>query len=152
MTESTWGLALDGTRARMVRDLEASVRGKPLPEELSLEVEARRLGEIMSDRPGRGHASVGAARSAMEYASDPVLEAERAFCEEVLWLLGSHQRRGDFDRLVVAAAPRMLGILRDRRSRDIAAATVAEVPKDLTHLSEAELRARLRELVPSRLG
>jgi protein required for attachment to host cells len=151
MTRSTWGLALDGARARIVRDLEESAHGAPIPEELALEVRPQRLGEIMSDRPGRGHASVGSARSAMEYASDPVLEAERAFCEEVLWLLGSHQRRGDFDRIVVAAAPRMLGILRDRRSRDMAAAVVAEIPKDLLNLSPADLRARLRELVPSRL-
>jgi hypothetical protein len=84
----------------------------------------------------------------MDYASDPEREAERDFCEEVLWLLGSHHRRGDFDRLVVAAEPRMLGLLRDRRSREIAAATVAEVPKDYLHLAPAELRARLRELVP----
>ena len=152
MTRATWGLAIDGARARIVRDLEEELHGAPIPEELGLEVQPHKLGEIMSDRPGRGHASVGGARTAMEYASDPVREAERAFCEEVLWLLGSHHRRGDFDRLVVAAEPRMLGLLRDRRSREIEAATVAEVAKDYLHLSPADLRARLRELVPSRLG
>jgi protein required for attachment to host cells len=152
MTASTWGLAIDGSRARVVRDLEQQLHGAPIPEELGLEVRAQKLGEIMSDRPGRGHASVGASRSAMEYSSDPVIEAERAFCEEVLWLLGSHHRRGDFDRLVVAAEPRMLGLLRERRSREIAAATVAEVPKDYVKFSPADLRERLRELVPSRLG
>jgi len=152
VTRATWGLAIDGARARIVRDLEDTFRGAPIPEELGLEVHPRELGEIMSDRPGRTHASAGGARTAMDYASDPVREAERAFCEEVLWLLGSHYRRGDFDRLVVAAEPRMLGHLRDRRSREIAAATVAEVPKDYLHLAPADLRARLRELVPSRLG
>jgi protein required for attachment to host cells len=152
VAQTTWGLAIDGARARIVRDLEEELHGAPVPEELGLEVRPHKLGEIMSDRPGRGHASVGSARSAMEYASDPVREAERDFCEEVLWLLGSHHRRGDFDRLVVAAEPRMLGLLRDRRSREIEAATVAEVPKDLLHLSPSDLRDRLRELVPSRLG
>lgn len=150
--KETWGLAIDGARARIVRDLEQALHGAPIPEEVGLEVRAKALGEIMSDRPGRGHASVGSARSAMEYASDPVREAERAFCEEVLWLLGSHHRRGDFDRLVVAAEPRMLGQLRDVRSRGIEAATVAEVAKDYLHLSPADLRARLREIVPSRLA
>jgi protein required for attachment to host cells len=152
MTASIWGLAIDGSRARILRDLEEKAHGQPLPDELGLEVHPRPLSEIMADRPGRGHASVGAARSAMEYTSDPVREAERAFCEEVLWLLGTHLRRGDFDQLVVAAAPRMLGHLRDRRSDDIAAATVAEIAKDYTHLTAADLRARLREHVPSRLG
>ena len=152
MTKSTWGLAIDGSRARILRDLEDATHGQPLPEELSLEVRPERLGEIMADRPGRSHASTGTARSAMEYASDPVREAERDFCEEVLWLLGTHHRRGDFDRLVVAAEPRMLGLLRDRRSREIEAAMVAECAKDYTHLPPADLRARLRDLVPSRLG
>lgn len=152
MTRATWGLAIDGARARIVRDLEEELHGAPIPEELGLEVRPRKLGEIMSDRPGRGHASVGSSRTAMDYASDPVLDAERAFCEEVLWLLGSHHRRGDFDRLVVAAEPRMLGLLRDRRTREIAEATVTETPKDYLHLSPSDLRARLRALVPSRLA
>ena len=152
MARATWGLALDGTRARIVRDLETELHGAPIPEELGLEVRAQRLGEMMADRPGRSFASVGDARSAMEYASDPEREAERAFCEEVLWLLGSHQRRGDFDRLVVAAEPRMMGVLRDRRNREIAEATVAEVAKDYLNLAPADLRTRLRELVPSRLA
>jgi protein required for attachment to host cells len=143
---------MDGARARIVRDLEVELHGAPIPEELGLEVRPQRLGEVMADRPGRSHSSVGTARSAMEYASDPVREAERAFCEEVLWLLNSHHRRGDFDRLVVAAEPRMLGHLRDRRGRELADATVAETPKDYLHLSPTDLRARLRDLVPSRLG
>jgi protein required for attachment to host cells len=152
MTTSTWGLAIDGSRARILRDLEEAAHGAPLPEEIGLEVHPQRLGEIMADRPGRGHASVGTARTAMEYASDPVRDAERAFCEEVLWLLGTHHRRGDFDRLVVAAEPRMLGLLRDRRSPAIAAATVAEGAKDYTRLAPGDLRDRLRGMVPSRLG
>jgi protein required for attachment to host cells len=152
MAASTWGIAIDGARARIVRDLEHPLHGAPIPEELGLEVRPQRLGALMTDRPGRGHASAGAARSAMEYASDPVRDAERDFCEEALWLLGSHHRRGDFDRLVVAAEPRMLGILRDRRTPEMAAATVAEVPRDYTRLAPADLRARLRDLVPSRLG
>ena len=93
MTTSTWGLAIDGSRARIVRDLE-NLHSAPIPEELGLEVQPRRLAEIMADKPGRGHASTGTARSAMEYASDPVREEEKAFCEEVLWLLGTHHRRG----------------------------------------------------------
>jgi protein required for attachment to host cells len=152
MARSTWGVAIDGSRARILRDLEDAAQGQPPPEELGLEVRPQLPSEIMADRPGRGHASVGTARSAMGYPSDPVREAERDFCEEVLWLLGTHLRRGDFDRLVVAAEPRMLGHVRDRRSREIAAATVAECAKDYTHLSPADLRARLREHVPSRVG
>ena len=150
MRRATWGLAIDGARARILRDLEEDLHGAPIPEELGLEVKPLKLGEIMSDRPGRSQASVGSARSAMDYASDPVRDAERAFGEEVLWLLGSHLRRGDFDRLVVAASPRLLGVLRDLRSREIAAATVAEASKDYLHLAPAELRDRLRDLMPRR--
>jgi protein required for attachment to host cells len=152
MTASTWGLAFDGSRARIVRDLETLVEGAPLPEELALEVHPHHLSDIMSDRPGRTHASVGTARSATENASDPVRDEARDFCEEVLWLLGTHLRRGDFDRLVVAADQRMLGVFRDRRNWEIARTTVGEVSRNFLHLDAADLRHRLRELMPVRAG
>jgi protein required for attachment to host cells len=147
MARSTWGLAIDGSRARILRDLEDAAESRPLPEELGLEVRPLCPSEMSADRAGPGDAAVSASADA---ASDAQRQAERDFCAEALWLVGTHLRRGDFDRLVVAAAPRMMEHLRDRRSREIAAATVAECTEDCTHLSPAKLRARLREHLPGR--
>jgi protein required for attachment to host cells len=152
MANSTWGLALDGARARIIRNLEDRTEGKPIPGEIALEMKRKHAGDIMADRPGRAFSSEGPGRSAMEYGSDPVAEEERAFCGEVLDLLESHLGKGDFDRLVVAAPPDTLGRLRDQRSKRIAEATVAEASKDYLNLSPKDLRARLAEMMPSRLA
>ncbi len=152
MAKSTWGLALDGARARIVRDLEDSLDGRPVPSEIALEVKRRHTSDIMADRPGRTFSSGSEGRSAMEYSSDPVAEEERAFCAEVLDLLAAHLARGDFDRLVVAAPPDTLGRLREQRPKGIAEATVAEAPKDYLNLAAKDLRQRLGDLAPSRLA
>lgn len=151
MARSTWGLALDGARARILRDLEERLDGKPVPAEIALEIRRTHAADVMSDKPGRTQASSGTARSAMEYTSDPVEAAEHAFCDEVLDLLATHLDRGDFDRLVVAAPPRTLGFLRKRRPERLEKATVAEIAKDYLNLSAMEIRARLVELLPTRL-
>lgn len=152
MTKSTWGLALSGTRGRIVRDLERRVSGPGAPAELTFKREAHALREVMADAPGRVQNSVGPGRAAMEYASDPLRAEKEAFCDTILEKLEAHLRSGAYDRLVVAAGPEMLGILRERRSDALAGVTVAEDHKDLTGLDEAALRTRLADLAPSRLA
>lgn len=152
MPESTWGLALNGARARIVRNLEDRHDERGIPEELAVEVKPHHLRDVMSDKPGRSFSSGSSARSAMEYASDPVEEEKRAFCDEVLELIGAHLKAKDFDRLVVAASPDMMGLLRDSRDRAVADATVREATKDLTHENAKRLRHLMQEMVPSRLA
>jgi hypothetical protein len=128
MTTSTWGVALDGAQARILRDLDRDMPAQALPEELTLDLRPQGTSpapEACSDDAGDGG----------------------AFCQEVLWLLGSHLRRGDFDRLIVAAAPQVLADLRARRNRALDAATVAETAADLLHLSPQGLRDRLRDIL-----
>lgn len=135
MTASTWGIALDGAQARILRDLHLDMPAQALPEELTLDL--------------RPHGA-DPAREA------PVTDHEAgdggAFCQEVLWLLGSHLRRGDFDRLIVAAPPRVLAGLHARRNSALAAATVAETVADLLHLPPQGLRDRLRDLLSAPAG
>ena len=135
MTASTWGVALDGAQARILRDLHLDMSAQALPEELTLDL-----------RP-QGAAPAREAPVADHEASDG-----GAFCQEVLWLLGSHLRRGDFDRLIVAAPPRVLAELHARRNRTLAVATVAETAADLLHLSPQGLRERLRNLLSAPAG
>lgn len=152
MAKQTWGLALNGARARIVRNLENRHDERGIPEELALEVKPKHKSDIMADKPGRSYASAGSARSAMEYASDPVEDEKRAFCAEVLGLLEDHLGRGHFDRLVVTAAPDMLGHLRTARSAALAGATVVEEDKDLLNIDAKTLRHRMQEIMPSRLA
>ena len=142
-----WVLVADGAHARIVRNaFHHSEMGEPL-EELVFSAPHKRLREIMADKPGRAFASADSrSRSAMEYRSDPVHEEQQAFAGMLVSVLEEHRLASDFDRLAIIAAPRMLGDLRDAMPAGLSEITVAEVPKDLTKLTDLELREAIAQL------
>lgn len=144
-----WILLADAARARVVRSPQRSKDMHQAALETVLEVAAERrpLREIMADRPGRSFASTGARRSAMEYHSDPVRDETRGFAASIASALEARLRRGDFDRLVICAPPRMLNVLRETMSDALAASIKTQLAKDFTKLSELELHKRLQDLV-----
>lgn len=134
----TWALVLNGTRCRILRGLSGTADNAP--SELVLRSESRNLRDIMSDKPGRSFASKGGGRrSAMEYSSDPVAEDQRDFIRQVIAVLESHRRAGDFERLVVYAEHDMLGQLRHLMPQALADLVIREVAKNLLHLSVQQL-------------
>ncbi len=141
----TWALAANGAQARILVGLEAVNESGPPPQELTLEIEPRKLGEVMADRPGRSFVPAGdGRRSGMEYASDPAKEDMRAFAGEVVGLLEQHRAKGDFARLAVFAAPAMLGLLRDAMTPELKGAVFLEHDKNLLHEAPKALRATVR--------
>lgn len=145
-TPRVWVLVADGSRARILRDPFRKAESEESREELVFRAEQRQLREIMADKPGRSFASEGARRSSIEYRSDPVREDERAFASLLTEVLDSHRRAGDFDRLAVVAAPRMLGDLRHAFTNALRGVTIREIPRDLTKMPAPELRGALVEL------
>jgi protein required for attachment to host cells len=134
----TWILVLNGARCRILRGVSGSV--DEVPSELVLRSESRKLRDIMSDKPGRSFASMGGGRrSAMEYGSDPVAEDQREFIRQIIALLESHRRAGDFDKLAIFAEHDMLGQLREMMPQTLADLVIREVPKNLLHLSAQDL-------------
>lgn len=75
----------------------------------------------------------------MEYASDPVAEDQREFIRQVISLLESHRRAGDYDKLAIFAEHDMLGLLRQMLPQSLADLVIREVPKNLLHHSAQEL-------------
>ncbi len=138
MKDVIWALAMSATQARIIKGVaKGAVDAVP---ELALHAEHKDLREILSDKPGRSYASVGSARSAMEYASDPVKDAKRAFVNETVALLHQHFVAHDFTRLAIFAAPEMLGLLRDGLPSDLQKAVIVEMPKNLLHETPHDLR------------
>jgi protein required for attachment to host cells len=147
-----WVLVADGARARVLRNVVTHERAAEPLEELVFTSPKKQLREIMADKPGRGFASAGAARrSSMEYHSDPVHEEQQAFAETLVSVLDEHLVAGDFDRLAIIAAPRMLGDLRQALSETLRSVTVAEISKDLTKLTVLDLRHAVGQLNFSQL-
>jgi protein required for attachment to host cells len=147
-----WVLVADGARARILRDVLSAGEPPGACDDLVFHAERRQLREIMADKPGRSFASSGARRSAMEYHSEPVREEDRAFASMLAHTLHNHHLAKDFDQLVVAAAPQMLGDLRQAFPESLRKVIAAEIPQDFTKLPAHELRNVLRKLEIKRLS
>ena len=138
----TWVLIADGAQARV---LENTGPGKGLKqvEGLDWAIDPLQAQDIVSDRPGRSHSSVGSGRSAMEPKTDPVAHRETEFVKSVAATLERRQQNGAFDRLVIAAAPDALGDIRKAISPSVRKVIVAELNKDLTNTPTAQLDQHL---------
>lgn len=137
--EKTWALVTNGTRARILRGLEADSPEHPL--ELISKAQSTHLRDLLSDKAGRSFASdASGRRSAMEPGSDPILRDMQDFGRETLATLDRHLRAGRLTRLAIFAAPKMLGILRREMPVSLGRIVVLERDLNLINLSETELR------------
>lgn len=141
-----WALVANGAAARILKD----IYGSEAAETVEFMPDHPRLGEIMADRAGRSFSSVGRHRSAMEPRSDPVEERQRLFAESLSAVLEEHHASGEFDELIVVAAPAMLGDLRQAYDKKLQAAITHEVDKDLTKQSAIKLMETIREIAQDR--
>jgi protein required for attachment to host cells len=95
--------------------------------------------ELVSDRPGRGFS--GGQRHALDGERTsrrwhPQIDLARQIAEAV----DRGRTRHEFDRLVIMAGPRMLGLIREALPAPARALVALEVPKDLAHLDEEAVR------------
>lgn len=141
---TTWILAADGNQARLLKGVNFLKDGPQSPEQEIFQMDTKRVQDIMADKPGRSHSSVGHGRSAMEYSSDPVREEQQKFTADVASKIDSYEQEGAFDRLVVCAAPQTLGDLRLMLSTATRAKTTAEISKDYSNLPTDKLISSVR--------
>ena len=140
----TWILIADGTQARV---LEHTGPGKGLANVKGLDwsIPPLQSQDIDTDRPGRAHSAVG--RSAMEPKTDPAQHREAELVRSIANVLDEKAKAGDFDRLVIAAAPIALGHLRKLLSEHVKKVIVAELDKDLTNLPTPQLAKHLDGII-----
>lgn len=147
MTAMTWILAADGNQARLLKGVNLLKDGQQSPEQEVFRWEPKKAQDIMADKPGRGHSSGGAGRSAMEYSSDPVREEQQKFTAEVACRIDGYAAEGAFDRLVVCAAPQTLGDLRNKLSDKSRMLTMAEIDKNFSNLPTEKLISSVRSIM-----
>lgn len=139
-----WILVLNAHHARLIEGL-APPRS-PAPAEHVLEASTGKLKEVMADKPGRSFSSgASGRRSAMDYASDPVLDAEKAFVKETVDMVEAARKAGSFDRLAIFAAPQILGLLRDEMPEALRKVVSREVSRNLAGLEGPLLQDALRD-------
>jgi len=142
----TYILIADGARARL---LLSEGRGKPLTEVPGSDQrqDIRPDHEISAERPGRVHESANIARHAIERDDLHRREKER-FAQALAADLDRRMAGREYGRLIIAAAPETLGIIRSALSEKVRAVVLGEVAKDLTKLPNAQVRALLGDDLP----
>lgn len=150
LRNGTWILVADGEKALFLENVTDS-------EDPHLEV--RRVEEHenppdreqASDRPGRMRDSVGPQpdvgamqRSGMGEVDFHKLEKDR-FADDLADLLYRQAHRHRFERLVLVAAPNILGALRGKLHKEVSDRVVAEVGKNLTNHPMPEIERLVSE-------
>ena len=72
---------------------------------------------------------------------------EIVFARDIATWLDTEATRDSFDRLVLVAAPHMLGELRKTISRPVYVRIMAEINKDLTKMDKAALQTELKKIL-----
>ncbi len=126
---------------------------EPLHLTASLEDGAARMQDrdLESDRPGRALGANGV-RSAMDGERSTKKEYINRFARHVARAIEAGRRHRQFDRLVLIAAPRMLGLIRPHLSPPCRALIAAEITKDLSDVDERKLRKYLPRQALARRG
>ncbi len=142
----TYILIADGARSRL---LLSESRTKPLTEVRGSEqkLDLKLDHELSAERPGRVHESANIARHAIERDDLHRREKER-FAQSLAADLDRRLAGGEYDRLVIAAAPETLGVIRSALSGKVRAAIIGEIAKDLTKLPNPQVKAHLDNEVP----
>lgn len=106
--------------------------------------------DFKSDRPGRvfDHASGGKRRGAVAHHGTggertPRKHEAVSFARKIAVALEHARTENCFDRLIVAAGPPFLGLLRAALETQFHSEIAAEIPKDLVHTPRNELHAYL---------
>ena len=136
--KTTWILIADSATAHVVAtsgkasDLatvdDIRLQGNPSPGR-----------DLAADRPGRAFDRAGDGRHAMEPSTDPREVEQERFARKIVAVLDEAVQRQRYDRLVLVAPPKFMGLLRDILPSSVASKVGAELTKDLTKLSIHEL-------------
>ena len=119
---------------------------------LIAEIAPQRQAEIgmanMSVSAGRGAVRLlSVAHAKHEHHTNESHKDESSFAHEIAVWLDAEAGKGSFDRLVLAAAPHMLGELRKTIKRAVYTRIIAEIHKDLTKMKDAELQCELEKIL-----
>lgn len=140
--EKTWILIANSIHARIVEN-DGPGKGLFQPPGLTRETQKR---NAFSDQPGRAFTSSGSSRSKME-PHQKVVTGKDSFAGKLVDELMSHHKKGDFDWLVLCAAPAMLAQLRSQMPDQLRSKLIAELSKDLTNTPVEDLATHFDDVL-----
>jgi protein required for attachment to host cells len=136
-----WVVVADGEKALFLRN-EGDVEYPNLQVVREMAEDNPPTRDQGTDRPGRLSDGPSAHRSAVADTDWHKIAKER-FASEIAARLYRMAHRGDFDRIVLVAPPVVLGEIRKKLHKEVEDKIAAEVPKELTGHTTAEIEAIL---------
>jgi protein required for attachment to host cells len=144
--QRTWILIADGARARIVEN-DGPGRGVHALAGMTFASDHPATHDIVDDREGRTHASVGQARSAIDAHQDPHRELKRAFARSLADTLARGAKQKAFDRVVLVAPPVTLGDLRACLDELVKGRIAGELAHDLTKIPNDDVPRHLEGVI-----
>jgi protein required for attachment to host cells len=138
----TWLVVADGQRATVYHN-SGPGKGLEIIPGLGGHQEVPPSRDIMSDAPGRNRGGGVSGGAPMDGGANPHELEERRFTESVAEEVNRAALDQQFDRLILAAPARTLGILRKSLSSHATDRVIAELSKDLTKASRDDLAAQV---------
>lgn len=99
-----------------------------------------------SDNTGRSRAGVGAAHHGMDRSSSENRQNRERFARDLIRVVENTWDKGEYDRLYVAAPPKMLGALRECLSKPMMNCLSGDIAKDLLNVAQSDLPAHFKTL------
>ena len=138
----TWILIADARTARIV---ENSGPGKGIFQVKNKVFEAEEPNEY-SDHEGRTYNSNSPTRHKLETPSS-TSGAAHEYINTILMSLQMSHQKGEYDRLIVCAAPKTLGIILKALPKVLREITIAQIDRDLTHVPTDELAKHFENVI-----
>lgn len=127
----TWVLVADGEKALLLEN-ETDHEDPHLTVVRKTEQDNPPDREQSANRPGRMHDGGPGHKSALDDTDWHELAKDR-FAADLADLLYGHAHRGNFDDIILVAAPSVLGELRGQLHQEVTNKVTAEIPKTLTN-------------------
>lgn len=138
----TWILIADAGSAKVV---ENRGPGKGLSQLEGMVFQAP-AGNAHADQEGRSFDSGSPARNKLE-AHHGMDQSLRDFITSLVDILENGHNNNQYDRLVICAAPNMLGELRKGLPASLKSKVIAEIPKDLTNTHTEDLPRHFEDVL-----
>lgn len=142
MADTVWILVADSNRARFFQT-DGSARHLVEVEDMAHPASRMHESKLTSDLPGRTFDRFGGAHHSMEDVTSPKHHEADLFAGMLADHLEAARNQGQFTRLVIAADPRFLGMLRDHMTRECLKLAETQIDKNLVKLPAEELREHL---------
>jgi len=144
--QKIWIVVADGGRAQFFCN---NGPGSGLEPALSqaLVADNRPSRDIASDRPGRTFNSVGKGRHSVQPSTDPHEYEQELFARAIAKLLAKKCVQKEFDKIILIAAPKMLGALRFALDPITSRLVIGEIDKNLTKFPPGDLAQYLGEFI-----